>query len=217
MKNLYEKDDATYEVTAGALLENTIDEAIKISNEQMRLVSFNFNGVVISIRCDTEKGLILRDYNRAICGYINKNIGPHPPRVLTDEELINDARVARENENRRAANNAKYKEKARIKAESVAARLSSAREIDLVDDGEWRGWMEKNTNPYGARCFSYAQDWARLMQLEMDSGKKLEEVAELTSHEADTDGISGTMHGFAVSILIKCWKHGEELYEIYKR
>jgi len=64
---------------------------------------------------------------------------------------------------------------------------------------------------YGLRVFSYAEDWAEMMEKEMSSGAKLEECAQETSHRADTDGITGFMYGAAVSILAQCWKHGEEL------
>lgn len=45
----------------------------------------------------------------------------------------------------------------------------------------------------------------------MASGKPLAEIAEKASDDADTDGISGFMYGCAVSMLAKCWQHGEEL------
>ena len=37
------------------------------------------------------------------------------------------------------------------------------------------------------------------------------DVAKQTSHDADLEGITGFMYGCAVSILSKCWKHGEDL------
>lgn len=57
----------------------------------------------------------------------------------------------------------------------------------------------------------YAEQWARLMQLEMAGGKPLEEIADASSREADTEGITGFMYGCAVSILSHTWKHGEQL------
>lgn len=71
--------------------------------------------------------------------------------------------------------------------------------------------LAKNTDPYGRRCFTYAADWAALMEEQMAKGKKLEEVAETTSHKADTDGITGFMYGMAVSILRDVWEHGAAL------
>jgi hypothetical protein len=73
-------------------------------------------------------------------------------------------------------------------------------------------WKAKNQNDaYSARIFSYAETWADLMELHIGEGKKLEDIADKQSHEADTDGITGFMYGAAVSILSQCWLHGEQL------
>lgn len=64
---------------------------------------------------------------------------------------------------------------------------------------------------YSARCVSYSEDWAVLMEAEMAKGVKLPYCAEATSHQADTDGITGFMHGCAVQGLARFWVHGEEL------
>jgi hypothetical protein len=81
----------------------------------------------------------------------------------------------------------------------------------IRDQEFWDKGIEANTDPYGARVFSYAKDWAELMEARMDAGEKLEDVADATSHEADTDGITGFMYGAAVSVLAKSWEHGEQL------
>ena len=49
------------------------------------------------------------------------------------------------------------------------------------------------------------------MEEGIGDGKKLEDIAQATSHEADTEGITGFMYGCAVSLLSQAWKHGEEL------
>ena len=84
--------------------------------------------------------------------------------------------------------------------------------MEILDQKVYDDWKDKNSDdPYSARCFSYAEDWADLMEAKMAEGEKLADVASATSHEADYDGITGFMYGMAVSILSKCWKHGEEL------
>lgn len=67
------------------------------------------------------------------------------------------------------------------------------------------------SEPYGHRIITYAEDWANFMERDMANGKSLEECAETTSREADTDGITGFMYGAAVSVLAGVWEHGEEL------
>ncbi len=65
--------------------------------------------------------------------------------------------------------------------------------------------------PYDNAAIEYAIRWGKLMQLEIQGGKTLEEIAEPTSHQADVDGITVAMFGFAVALLCQVWIHGEEL------
>jgi len=75
----------------------------------------------------------------------------------------------------------------------------------------WEICKEVNSAPYGSAGVRYAEAWADLMEEEVDKGKSLAEVAEETSHKADTEGITGFMYGCAVSILSDVWVYGEEL------
>jgi hypothetical protein len=75
----------------------------------------------------------------------------------------------------------------------------------------WDKGVKKNTDPYGAAVYIYAQQWANLMEEKVKKGHSIEKIAKDLSHEADTEGITGFMYGCAVSILAKCWIHGEEL------
>lgn len=73
-------------------------------------------------------------------------------------------------------------------------------------------YKDKNTqDPYSAGVVTYAERWANLMEKAMDSGQQLEAVAKQTSHDADTDGITGFMYGCAVQSLAEFWIHGEAL------
>ena len=83
--------------------------------------------------------------------------------------------------------------------------------MKITDQADWDKGIKNNTDLYGARCYSYAKDWADLMEAEIDKGKTVAEVAKETSHTADHDGIAGFMYGCAVNILSRAWEHGEEL------
>lgn len=83
--------------------------------------------------------------------------------------------------------------------------------MKIKDQQGWDKGIANNQDPYGARIYSYAKDWADLMEKAMAEGKKLEDVADSTSHTADYDGITGFMYGAAVSVLAHCWEHGEQL------
>ena len=78
-------------------------------------------------------------------------------------------------------------------------------------ENKYCDWFEKNNDPYGRRCFTYAEDWADMMEKAMEGGEKLEDVADQLSHDADHDGITGFMYDMAVSILSEAWVHGEKL------
>ena len=75
----------------------------------------------------------------------------------------------------------------------------------------YQDWYNKNSDSYSRRCFTYAEDWANLMESRLEQGQSIKDCAKETSHEADTDGITGFMYSAAVSILSNHWIHGEEL------
>lgn len=83
--------------------------------------------------------------------------------------------------------------------------------MQLKDEAGWNKARAANTDPYGGRVMSYAEDWANFMEREMAAGNTLEDCAEATSREADTDGITGFMYGAAVSTLAHVWQHGDQL------
>ena len=83
--------------------------------------------------------------------------------------------------------------------------------MKLKDAEGWQKTVEVNDDPYGKAGVDYARRWAELMEERMAEGSALKDIAKDTSHEADTNGITGFMYGCAVSILSKVWEYGEEL------
>ena len=84
--------------------------------------------------------------------------------------------------------------------------------MKLIDKKVYKEWKaNQGDDAYGLECFNYAERWANLMEKSIKDGEKIEDIADSTSHEADTTIISGFMYGAAVSILSKCWVHGETL------
>ena len=81
---------------------------------------------------------------------------------------------------------------------------------------DYKNWYDKNSDPYGRACFTYAERWAGMLEAaiessEDDPAKVITDNADKLSHEADTEGITGFMYGMAVSILSQCWEYGEAL------
>ncbi|MDH5738700.1 MAG: hypothetical protein OEY77_00075 [Nitrospira sp.] len=83
--------------------------------------------------------------------------------------------------------------------------------MQVKDRATYDGWVTKNTGPCGSRVIRFAQAWADLMEARLAHGATVDECADETSHTADTDGITGFMYGCAVSVLARCWVHGDAL------
>lgn len=83
--------------------------------------------------------------------------------------------------------------------------------MKVKDQKVYDDWKAKNTDGYGMGIFRFAEKWANLMEEKISEGKSVKDIADKTSNEADTEGITGFMYGAAVSILAQCWEHGEEL------
>ncbi len=83
--------------------------------------------------------------------------------------------------------------------------------MKLKDKNGWEKFVSVNNDPYGSGVVRYAERWANMMEEELEKGNNLMEIADRTSCEADTEGITGFMYGCAVSVLTMVWEHGEEL------
>lgn len=214
MKNLWEEKDGIFEVAPGSEINSTIHEAMSLAKTLRYVgasVTFAFNGVIVSVRGDSSPDLVYRDWSRAMSGYIGKKIGPFYTAFLTESQKADDARVEAENEERRQASQREYDAKAAAKKSSVMARLDQTPAMRFKNKRAWDDTVAKNRDGYGGGVMIYAEQWARLMELEISHGKRLEEITKATSFEADTEGITGFMYGCAVSILSQSWIYGEEL------
>jgi hypothetical protein len=83
--------------------------------------------------------------------------------------------------------------------------------VKTTDQAAWDHTVEINGDPYGAATMRYTERWADAMEAAIAAGESLEDCAKRTSHEADTEGITGFMYGCAVSMLAQLWVHGEAL------
>ena len=194
-----------------SLIIDTIKEMIGLAKGGNFTAKQELNGVTVMVNGDSNADLIFRDQQRAQSGYIAGEVGPYPKAKLTAEDKANDARIKTENERKWEKERAASEKKARAHREKVEAKLANAPAIELADEAGWQKSKQVNSDGYGGAVMTYSERWARLMQIEMANGKKLEDVADAASHEADLEGITGFMYGCAVSQLASCWKHGDEL------
>ena len=91
------------EATVGSSIDNAIAEAYEIVSRCIPRpvpvqAEFEFNGVVVQIRQDSNPQDVRREWHRASRGYIDGPVGPYPTPGLTDEELANDQRIEEENQ-----------------------------------------------------------------------------------------------------------------------
>ena len=82
-------------------------------------------------------------------------------------------------------------------------------------------WKNDNQDAYGKECFKFAEDWAELMEKEIDKEndikkvlkeKALETRMQATNYRLCTD----FMFAVASNILVKCWEYGKYLDEFNK-
>lgn len=83
---------------------------------------------------------------------------------------------------------------------------------------QWAEFTKTNSqDSYSQGIVDYADRWATLMEQRMAAGAALHEIAQETSREADTDGITGFMYGAAVNTLRRFWIHGTDLAKWHNR
>lgn len=193
----------------GGHISNCIDKAKEVSKERNQLVQFEFNGIQVFVDDTTDSDLLQRDLSTA---YLLKwkEIGPETsveyPDDIKEEIIVATAYQER----RQAEQQAKWAEEARIKRETLEAKIKDI-QYDVKDAESLKKWEDNNQDEYGGAIVSYAKNWGRLMQVEIANGKEVKDIADKTSHEADIEGLTGFMYGAAISVLSTTWVHGEEL------
>lgn len=83
--------------------------------------------------------------------------------------------------------------------------------MQLKDAALWQRCLDNNPDFYGSAVNAFANRWALLMEAEIEKGLTVADCAKATSHQADTEGITGFMYGAAVATLAGVWVHGEDL------
>lgn len=89
--------------------------------------------------------------------------------------------------------------------------------MKFSDKEKWDITLKAQTSDYGKEIMRYAECWANLMENEIKNGKTLRQIADVTSHKADTNGLSGSMYNMAVIILVGTWIYGKELNALHNK
>lgn len=70
---------------------------------------------------------------------------------------------------------------------------------------------ENSVDIHGPAAVNFAIAWAVAMQQAFSKGQKIADVAKQLADEVDYEKILGFQYNLAVSLLVRFWKHGEEL------
>ena len=82
-------------------------------------------------------------------------------------------------------------------------------------------WKKDNQDAYGKECFKFAEDWAELMEKEIDKENDIKKVLkekalETRMHATNYRLCTEFMFAVASEILVKCWEYGKYLDEFNK-
>lgn len=196
-------------------LQDALSESRLQFNKKGRMwspnpVSFEFNGV----RVYADWNEFIKDGNYVLDERFDKYVG----QLWKKTSMTMDAQYML-----RESISGKYikqqqEEKKRAEAEkrknAIKAKLEELPPMQFSE--EWKAKRElglkNNQDSYWQAIFSYAENWAKLMQEAIEKEwKTLEEVAEKLSHDADLEWITWFMYGAAVNILSQTWKYWNEL------
>jgi hypothetical protein len=200
------------EAHCGEMFSQVAKKAKELSIEKNMVVEFDFNG----IQCLVDKNTVLdwldRDYSN---GFVMdwKTIGP-------DCKMTYDYDTEIELRTRQLEKAKRYKlqaeeqaKKDQLEKENIENRTNGI-SLDIIVDKEqeYAEYVTKNSNDgYSKAVIEYSEAWAKLMQVEISSGKTIIECAETTQKGLGYFGISGFQYGCVVQGLTHFWKHGEDL------
>ena len=89
--------------------------------------------------------------------------------------------------------------------------------MKIVNQKAYEDFKKVNSdNFYNRSTIKYAEEWADLMEIEIESGKSVSEIAKETSHKVPED-ITGSQYNYAVRVLCDCWIYGEELRKFHNK
>ena len=82
-------------------------------------------------------------------------------------------------------------------------------------------WKNDNKDAYGKECFKFAEDWAELMEKEIDKDNDIKKVIKEKALETRMQATNYRlctefMFAVASNILVKCWEYGKYLDEFNK-
>ena len=80
-------------------------------------------------------------------------------------------------------------------------------------------WKNDNQDAYGKECFKFAEDWAELMEKEIDKENDIKKVLKEKALETRMQATkyrlcTEFMFAVASNSLVKCWEYGKYLEDV---
>ena len=187
-----------YKPQAGESIKTCTERMVKVAHETNTEVTAKFNGIEIIATAGSVPAEIEKEY------------------VATCRNRTEAYRKSDEHKKAKEAQNARQRERdLQFKYDSSKAPLTMSF-ASLEAERNWQKFQSSNKgSAYGNAILDYAQIWARLMEAKISQGKTVADCANETSRTADIEGVTGFMHGCAVSALAQTWKYGEALRQWY--
>lgn len=201
------------QVALGSNISQAIKEAKALCQNSkvfwIDQVSFDFNNIKCTVTKETNVEHLMRDYHHAhLMGW--ETIGPDPVHMYDEKTLESIKNKKSKNEKEAEKRRKEHQKEQELKDQQVQQKIANET-MEIINLEGYQAWKEKNNDGYGGACFTFAERWALLMQVAIKNGESIDQCADILSHEADVEGITGFMYGVAVSILSNHWKHGEKL------
>lgn len=184
----------------GRHISDVVAEYLAVAKEEKQVIAFTFNDIEVEISPDDDLVTVVHRWERELKTMCEIAERKREEWAKTPEGIAHAKKEADE---------AAYAERI------LKEECGKLREFSVVDRTDWDMWVSKNQDAYGAAIFRYAARWAWMMEQEMSKGATVADCADATLRLADVEGVTGFMHGAAVSILKKCWTHGEEFGRWY--
>lgn len=179
------------EVLAGDHISTACKQACIIATTDQCQVEFDFNGIKLTASPGITPDILIQAFNT-----ISEE--RHKAYIESPEYKAQQEKAERKAKERQA------------QCDAYLADAPPA--MSSPDPVLWEQCKATNQyDPYPAAIIAYAERWARIMEARIKKGERLADIAEESSHIADTEGITGFMYGVAVSALSKHWSKGEAL------
>lgn len=191
LRTLQKMTAVTFEVEPGSSIKACIHDAIRYSRvgsgsddyDRGMLVSFELDGITVSVKSDSDPSQIYQDWSRAKDDKTTKYVGPYATPVISDER----------------------------RTSATQAPPIDAPVMEIVNERAWQSYQVSHRSDEKKGIVDLAERWARLIQKALDEGTKLSDVAGPLFEQANTADVSSSGQEVVVTILANCWKHGERL------